>query len=138
MPDMKKISYNDLNARQKENYNFQKIAATLAEYGYSCMWLNDDWQGADFIANHIDGIEFLKVQLKGRVTINKKYIGKDIYIAFRHEDDTYLYPHDEIMNFIFTELPNTEKRESWAKEGGFSWPNPMPKKLQAKLENYKL
>lgn len=62
----KKIQYVDLNARQKENYNFQKIAASLAEYGYSCMWLNDDWQGADFIANHIDGVEFLKVQLKGR------------------------------------------------------------------------
>lgn len=135
---MQKIDYNDLNARQKENYNFQKIAATLAGYGYSCMWLNDDWQGADFIANHIDGIEFLKVQLKSRLTINRKYIGKDIYVAFRYEGDTYLYPHDELMNFIFKELPSTEKRESWAKVGGFSWPNPMPKKLKLKMAQYKL
>lgn len=134
----KKIKYADLNARQKENYNFQKIAATLAEYGYSCMWLNDDWQGADFIANHIDGIEFLKVQLKGRLTISKKYIGKDIYIAFRYLDSTYLYPHDVLMNFIFKELPNTEKRDSWITDGGFSWPNPMPKKLEKELANYRL
>ena len=62
---MQKIEYKDLNSRQQENYNFHKIAADLAEYGYSCMWLNDDWQGADFIANHIDGDTFLKVQLKG-------------------------------------------------------------------------
>ncbi|MEI7758754.1 MAG: hypothetical protein WCJ05_01050 [bacterium] len=135
---LKKIKYTNLNARQKENYNFQKIAATLAEYGYSCMWLNDDWQGADFIANHIDGVEFLKVQLKGRLTINKKYIGKDIYVAFRHEDDTYLYPHDELMTFVFKELPNTEKGESWVQNGGFSWPNPMPKKLEQELVKYKL
>ena len=135
---LKKIQYTDLNAKQKENYNFQKIAASLADYGYSCMWLNDDWQGADFIANHIDGIDFLKVQLKGRLTIDKKYVGKDIFVAFRHKDDTYLYPHDELMSFVFKELPYTEKGDSWAQNGGFSWPNPMPKKLEQELARYKL
>ncbi len=133
-----KIKYTDLNARQKENYNYQKIASILAEYGYSCMWLNDDWQGADFIANHIDGVEFLKVQLKSRLTINKKYIGKDIFVAFRYENSTYLYPHDELMNFIFKELPNTEKRVSWVQDGGFSWPNPMSQKLMNQLEQYRI
>lgn len=133
----KKIQYSNLNARQQENYNYQKIAAVLAEYGYSCLWLNDDWQSADFIANHIDGNEFLKVQLKSRVTINKKYIGKDIYIAFRHESDVYLYPHDNMMNFIIQESPNTIKRLSWTAGGGFSWPK-VTKKLATELEKYKL
>jgi len=27
-----------------------KVAAALADYGYNSMRLNDDWQGADFIA----------------------------------------------------------------------------------------
>lgn len=133
----RKINYEELNARQKENYNFQKIAAVLADYGYSCMWLNDDWQGADFIANHIDGSDFLKVQLKGRLTINKKYIGKDIYIAFRHGDDTYLYPHDKIKDLIFERLPRTEARDSWKTGGGFSWPG-LSKKLEELLVDYKL
>ncbi len=133
----RKITYEKLNARQKENYNFQKIAAVLAEYGYSCMWLNDDWQGADFIANHIDGVNFLRVQLKGRLTINKKYTGKDIYIVFRRGNDTYLYPHDEVKDLIFEKLPGTEARNSWKMGGGFSWPG-LSKKLEELLADYKL
>lgn len=135
---LKQIRYTDLNARQKENYNFHKIAAVLAEYGYSCMWLNDDWQGADFIANHIDGRGFLKVQLKSRLTIDRKYIGKDIHIAFRHADDIYLYPHDTVMLLLFKVLPQTAKRKSWDRKGRFSWPNPMPKMLEHLLAEYKL
>jgi hypothetical protein len=75
-----KIRYEDLNSRQKENFNFQKVAAHLADYGFNCLRLSDDWQGADFIACHIDGNTSLKVQLKGRLNIDKKYYGKDIYI----------------------------------------------------------
>ena len=72
-----RINYEDLNSRQKENYNYQKIASELANYGFNCMWLNDDWQGADFIACHIDGNRFIKIQLKGRLTFDKKYNGKE-------------------------------------------------------------
>ena len=64
-----KVNYNKLNSKQKENYNFHKVAAALAEYGYNSMRLNDDWQGADFIA--VNGDEMLKIQLKGRFTIRK-------------------------------------------------------------------
>ena len=60
--ELKKIQYKSLNARQKENYNYHKIASALAEYGYDCMRLNNDWEGADFIAVKND--EMLKVQLK--------------------------------------------------------------------------
>lgn len=135
---LSKVSYVDLNSRQKENFNFQKVASVLADYGFSCMWLNDDWQGADFIANHVDGKTMLRVQLKGRLTINKKYVGKNIYIAFRHNEETYLYPHDIMMEKIFLELPSTEKRQSWDVDGGFSWPNPAPKLLQGFLQIYKI
>lgn len=58
---LNKILYKDLNARQKENYNFHKVAAALADYGYNSMRLNDDWQGADFI--DVKGDEMIKVQL---------------------------------------------------------------------------
>tara|TARA_B110000003_G_scaffold63498_1_gene64012 strand:- start:439 stop:636 length:198 start_codon:yes stop_codon:yes gene_type:complete len=64
---MEKINYNDLNSKQKENYNYHKVAAALADYGYDSMRLNNDWQGADFIAVKVD--EMIKVQLKGRFTI---------------------------------------------------------------------
>ena len=34
MVKLQKIRYGELNSRQKEVYNFQKIAALLADYGF--------------------------------------------------------------------------------------------------------
>ncbi len=70
------IKYTDLNSRQRERYNFQKIAGILADYGFSSIKLDDDWQGADFLAQHIDGSTFIKVQLKGRLSFDRKYLNK--------------------------------------------------------------
>jgi hypothetical protein len=94
------VQYDSLNARQKEAYLFQKIAATLADYGYNCIKLADDWQGADFLAYHINGTNTLKVQLKSRLTIDRKYCDKDIWIAFPHEGDWYLIEHDRLIEKV--------------------------------------
>ncbi|MDA9183252.1 hypothetical protein N9O26_00800 [Flavobacteriaceae bacterium] len=40
--NLHKIHYKDLNSRQKENYNYHKVASALADYGYDCMRLNND------------------------------------------------------------------------------------------------
>jgi hypothetical protein len=50
-----RVEYQDLNSRQQENYNFQKVASHLADFGFNCIRLSDNWQGADFIACHRDG-----------------------------------------------------------------------------------
>ena len=113
----KKITYKELNARQKENYNFHKIAAVLSDYGFNSLRLTDDWEGADFIARHIDGELSLKVQLKGGLGVYKKYRGKDIYIAFRDKDDYYVYPHDAFLDEVA--LAKIEHTESWKRENGF-------------------
>lgn len=55
--NLKKIIYTELNSKQKENYNFHKVASALADYGYNSMRLNDDWQGADFIAVKGDEVD---------------------------------------------------------------------------------
>jgi len=109
---MEKINYNDLNSKQKENYNYHKVAAALAEYGYDSMRLNNDWQGADFIAVKDD--EMLKVQLKGRFTIDKKYVGKDIHIAFIEDDVVKMYKHDEAVDIVPEYVSNSY---SWAEKG---------------------
>jgi len=87
--EMKKINYRDLNSKEKENYNYHKTASALTDYGYDSMWLNNDWKGVDFISVKDD--EMLKVQLKGRFTIDKKYIRKDIHIAFIEDDIIKMY-----------------------------------------------
>ena len=45
---LQRINYSELNARQKEIYNFQKLAAILADYGFNCIKMSDDWQGRRF------------------------------------------------------------------------------------------
>jgi hypothetical protein len=98
-----KVDYKSLNARQKEQFNFQKVSAVLADYGFRTIALGDDWQGADFIAHHIDGVEFLKVQLKGRLSFDKKYEGKDLWVCFRDVDKWYLYPHDDLLREVLAD-----------------------------------
>lgn len=114
--DFNKISYHNLNSKQKENYNFHKVAAALADYGYNSMRLNDDWQGADFFAINSD--DMLKVQLKGRFTVDKKYIGKSILIAFIENEIIKLYDHDEAVNMLADNIINSK---SWEDKGSYSW-----------------
>jgi hypothetical protein len=128
------INYNKLNSRQKENYNYQKISALLADYGFVTLRLNDDWQGADFIAYHIDGKTILKVQLKGRLTFGKKYMEQDIYIAFPNNGIWYLFPHDELLEKV---LPDIEHTVSWSVRHGYSFPY-LDKKNMALLNPYKI
>ncbi|SNR60390.1 hypothetical protein SAMN04488009_2766 [Maribacter sedimenticola] len=114
----KPVSYSSLNSKQKENYNFHKVAATLADYGFNSLRLNDDWQGADFISVHVSGADILKIQLKARFTIDKKYIGKDLYIAFIEEGKVKLYYHDDAINMI---PENIENSTSWIRDGLYTW-----------------
>jgi hypothetical protein len=131
----KPIHYGDLNAKQKELFNFQKIAATLADRGYNCIKLADDWQGADFLAYHINGKTTLKVQLKSRVTINKKkYGGKDIWMAFPHKKEWYLIEHDRLVDKI-GECTKWLDSTSWKEKGAYSSTSINPELLVSLGEN---
>jgi hypothetical protein len=100
----KQIDYQKLNSRQQEAYNFQKVSAVLADFGFSTIRLTSDWKGADFIAQHHDNKTFLKVQLKGRLTFDKKYDDPDLYICFGDGDGDqyqwYMYNHAELLKTV--------------------------------------
>ena len=117
----KKVRYSRLNSRQKESHNFHKVAARLADNGFNCVHLTDDWQGADAIAIHIDGETYLKIQLKGRCTIDRKYQGKNILIAFIRDGRVHLYDHDKFIHHIQETRPNTLASASWRDTGKYSW-----------------
>jgi hypothetical protein len=130
----KKIPYNMLNARQKEQFNFQKIAATLADYGFNCIKLSDDWQGADFLAYHVDGTTTLRVQLKSRLDIRKKYRGKNIWMAFPYNKVWYLVEHDRLVAKV-RKTTDWLKSSSWLKEHGYSSKSISPKLLKSLADN---
>jgi hypothetical protein len=133
---LQKIDYHRLNSRQKETYNFHRVAARLAEYGYNSMLLSDDWLGADFIAYHNDGERFYRVQLKGRMTIDNKYVGKGLYLAFIEGSRVYVYPHDEMADRIEA-AGKINNSASWSEHRSYSWPSP-PKWLRNILKEYEV
>jgi hypothetical protein len=132
----RKIAYESLNSRQREGFNFQKVSAVLADYGFTTIRLTSDWNGADFIAQHSDGVTFLKIQLKGRCAFSKDYSGKDLHICFPEGGQWYLYPHDEVLKQV---LKDTEIGEtvSWKERGGYSFPT-LSKKLRQILQPFRL
>lgn len=128
-----KIVYSELNSKAKEMYNFQKVSARLADYGFTTMWLNNDWQGADFIGVHVDGVTDIKVQLKGRLSFSKKYIGKNIFICFISDGNIYLYPHDKVLN----QLESSISDKTYTKTGAWST-STLTKQNRQLLEPYLL
>ncbi|WP_318477029.1 hypothetical protein [Photobacterium leiognathi] len=127
---LSKIKYSELNSRQKEIFNFQKLSAVLADYGFNCIKLADDWQGADFLAYHKDGQDSLRVQLKARLTISEKYLGKDLYMAFPVKDNWCLIEHDVLVELvrIHTNWLNTS---SWIDNGNYHSASPGKQLLNA-------
>jgi len=132
----KTVAYDKLNARQKEQFNFQKIAATLADYGFNCIKLSDDWQGADFLAYHVDNTTTLRIQLKSRLNIQQKYCGKDIWMAFPHNKAWYLIEHDRLVEKIRVST-TWLKSSSWINGHGYSSVSMNPNLLES-LAEYKL
>lgn len=134
MPQFQKVDYKTLNAKQKELFNFQKIAATLADWSFNCIKLADDWQGADFLAYKMNGTATLKVQLKSRITIQEKYRGKDIWMAFPYQGFWYLIEHELLIEKIGA-CTAWLKSDSWKNKGGYSSAAINPKLLEALKEN---
>jgi len=131
----RKIEFRKLNARQKENFNFQKVAAILADYGFVSMRISDDWQGADFIAQHVSG-KPLRVQLKGRLAFDKRYRRKKLYLAFPDRGVGYLAPHDKLLDKVLrtTTIGSTA---SWKKRGGYSFVR-VPEKILSLIDPYRV
>lgn len=130
------VAYEDLNSRQREIRNFHKIAARLADFGFHSMWLSDDWQGADFLAVHIDGETIMRVQQKSRATIDRKYLGRGLHIAYLADGAVFLYLHDDLVSHWQQNVPSWGQSASWA-SGAVHWGAP-PAWLKLWLDEHRL
>jgi hypothetical protein len=120
------VKYSELNPKQQEIYNFHTVAALLMGCGFECVRLANDWGGADFLAYPKEaGQEILRIQLKGRPTIDKKYQDpeKKIYMAFPIDEVWYLIPHNKLLQLaeVHTKWTNTK---SWNEVGIYHSPAP--------------
>lgn len=130
------IAYERLNVRQKETCNFHKAAARLADFGFTSIRLSDDYEGADFIALHNDGETMLRVQPKARMTIDRKYIGKGLHIAFLHGPWVFLYPHDAMVENLVNQV-SIGTTKSWREVGTYTWPK-LSAAVMSHLDEYEV
>ncbi len=137
MMKFERIDYRNLSGKQQEIYNFQKVAGVLADYDFNCIKLADDWLGADFLAYHKDGVETLKVQLKSRLTIDRKYLGKGLHVVFPLSGYWCLVEHDALVGII-GQVTGWLETASWKSSGGHYHSAKPPRQLVEALDPYVL
>ena len=80
--------------------------------------------------------ELLRVQLKSRPTIDKKYLDRQIWIAFPDGGDWFLFQHDDLVSHVKglgVALPS----DSWQNYGRYSW-SAIPAWMRQWLERFKV
>ncbi|WP_288558915.1 hypothetical protein [uncultured Victivallis sp.] len=135
--EMEQINYAKLDKRQKEIFNKQHLMAVLADYGYHCIGLSADWNGADFLAQHFKTNETLFVQLKAGLTIAEKYKNKSLHIAFplAYDGRWVLIPHDILWKTIDQHAPQYLQTSTWKLKGQYYTDRPN-KTIRQLLSGY--
>ncbi len=139
---VERVKYEELTKEGKVIYNTQKLCSLLADYGYECHRISNEVDGADIIAYRnksninetLSGIDVLRIQVKSRLTIQKAYRKKDLYVSYPVEEGWYLVPHDEMIKKIVPK--QWLKSESWAK--GIYTIGTLSEELRNKLAPYLL
>ncbi len=121
-----------------EVINRQRLIALAMERGYNAFLpVYDD--GIDFILCREDGkggpADLLKVQLKSRWTIHRKYLGRDIWIAFPDSQDWYLAPHDQLVEMA--DKAGFTSSASWTENGTYHRA-PMSLQLRQAMDHWRI
>ena len=137
------VDYRQLNGRQQEVFNYHHIAALLAKHGYATYPIRDDWNGGDMFARHMLTGEAMTIQIKSRITFDRKYLGKNLCIGFRETNTptVYVYPHDEVLR-EYEEMRRQrnlplDDNQAWSRDGTAHWISPT-KELRTLLQPYRL
>ena len=78
----------------------------------------------------------IPVRLKTRLTVEKKYENRGLWIAFPVNEDWYLLKHDELRDIVGERTPALEN-EVWRRDGRLSWPSPTKALLEG-IEPYRI
>lgn len=111
-----------------EVINRNALVSLALEKGYNAFLPVFDG-GVDFILYREADGHVLKVQLKGRWYIDKKYVGRDIWIAFSDAGKWYIAPHDSMI--AQGEAAGFTATRSWTEGGAYSCPGLSKQMLEA-------
>ena len=110
----------------------------MAEYGFGCTRVSDDWRGADSWAYRKDTDEILMVQLKTCLIIDKWYLdAKNLYIGFPMDGtgNWYLIKHDRLMDIVQEHAPHWFESKRWDRNGSY-WSYRTNRAMREALEEY--
>ena len=116
----------------QEAISKRSVQARLLSQGWMTFDPAADVDGVDWIAMHLTSGEVRKIQQKGRLHINKKYLNKDLWICAVYPELTFIVPHDELLKTTAGE--QAQNTNSWEK-GDYHWPKPS-KELINELSEY--
>lgn len=91
--------------------------------------------GIDFIAHRESDDNVMLIQQKSRWTIARKYVGRNIWIAFRDDGEWFLAPHDELVSLA--EAAGYTATLSWT-ERGIYHRAAMTRDLREQCEKYRI
>lgn len=116
----------------REVINRNALVSLALEAGYNAYLPVYDG-GVDLILYREEDGDVKKVQLKGRWSIDKKYCGRDIWIAFHDAGQWYIAPHDELVKIA--EETGFAASRSWVEGGKYTCPT-ISKAMKARLAPY--
>ena len=120
----------NLSSDAIEVVNRNALVTVALNLGYNAFLPVYD-NGIDLILHNEATGDTKLVQLKGRWTIDKKYVGRNIWIAFADRGEWYVAPHDEMVEHGAKHTGT----QSWAK-GTYS-KSPLSKADRSKLAAYR-
>lgn len=112
----------------REVINRNIVVSLALEQGFNAFLPVYDG-GVDFILYRESDNTIRKVQLKGRWMIDRKYVGRDIWMAFPIGTDWYLMPHDEMLKLAAMN-GKTTKSDSWIIGGAYSLKVPSKETIE--------
>ncbi len=115
------IDFEKLTNTHKRQYNYLKVSAALASYGFFSQELLPNNEPADFIAHHHSGTSQLSVLLKSRLTLASHLEHQNLSIAFYERGYWYVYPHDDVMDFA-CQTSSITNTTSWQQKGMYTFP----------------
>lgn len=110
---------NRYSGQIREVINRNSLVSLALARGYNAFLPVYDG-GIDFILYNEETGDTKLVQLKGRWTIDKKYVGRNVWIAFHHAGVWYLAPHDELISHA--DRYGYTQSKSWVERGAYTCP----------------
>ena len=124
-------------ARQKKEAQWPTISRVLFQNGYTVVRLHSPEAGADFEAQSGHDHPRILVRIQTRLYFAKQFQRQGLWLCFVGDGEVYLYPHDQVLEFIQKDGRILVGTRSWEDQGIYHFPR-IPQWLRPALSPYRI